>query len=135
MVPSTFVTLETLPVTPNGKLDRASLPVPDGARPDLEPPYAAPRSAVEETLASIWREVLGIARVGIDDDFFDLGGHSLLAVKMLARVHDSLGVSLALRQLFDSSTIRELAEALTADLLAGASGDDLAQVLAEAKTV
>jgi amino acid adenylation domain-containing protein len=135
MVPSTFVVLEALPVTPNGKLDRASLPAPDGGRPDLERRYAAPENPMQETLASIWREVLGIARVGVDDDFFDLGGHSLLAVKMLARVHDSVGVSLALRQLFDGSTIRELADALTTELLAGASGDDLAQILAEDQKV
>ncbi|HEX5853263.1 MAG TPA: amino acid adenylation domain-containing protein [Solirubrobacteraceae bacterium] len=134
MVPSTIVTLDALPVTPNGKLDRAALPAPDGARPDLARPYAAPQSPVEEALVSIWREVLNVDRVGIDDGFFDLGGHSLLAVKMLARVHESLGVSLALRQLFDSSTIRELAQALTAELLAEADGEDLAQILAESQT-
>jgi amino acid adenylation domain-containing protein len=131
MVPSMFVTLERLPVTPNGKLDRASLPAPDGARPNLERPYAAPEGPVEQALASIWREVLGLDRVGRHDDFFDLGGHSLLAVKMLARVHDSLGVSLALRQLFDGSTMSELAGALTAELLAEAKSDDVAHVLAE----
>jgi amino acid adenylation domain-containing protein len=135
MVPSTFVLLETLPLTPNGKLDRPSLPAPGGARPDLKHPYTAPEGPVEEALVSIWREVLGVARVGIDDDFFDLGGHSLLAVKMLARVHDILGARLALPQLFDSSTVRELAAALTAELLAGASGDDLAQILAETQMV
>jgi amino acid adenylation domain-containing protein len=134
MVPSTFVTLDTLPVTPNGKLDRASLPAPDGARPDLAREYAAPQSPVEEALVSIWREVLNVDRVGIDDDFFDLGGHSLLAVRMLARVQQSLGVSLALRHLFDSSTVRELARELTAELLAGVDGEDLAQILAESPT-
>jgi acyl-coenzyme A synthetase/AMP-(fatty) acid ligase/acyl carrier protein len=133
MVPSTFVALDTLPVTPNGKLDRASLPAPDGARPDLERPYAAPQSPVEEALASIWREVLGVDRVGIDDDFFDLGGHSLLAVKMLARVQDTLGLNPPLGLLFDHSTIRELARALTAELLGEVSGEDLEQLLAEAQ--
>jgi len=135
MVPSTFVTLEALPLTPNGKLDRAALPAPVGARPGLGRRYAAPESPVEETLASVWREVLGVDRVGIDDDFFDLGGHSLLALKLLARVHDSLGVSFALRQLFDGPTIRELAQALTAELLAEASGGELAQLLAEAQAI
>jgi amino acid adenylation domain-containing protein len=134
MVPSTFVVLDALPVTPNGKLDRAALPTPDGARPDLERPYAAPESALEQALASVWGEVLGIEKVGVDDDFFDLGGHSLLAVKMLARVHDSLGISLALRRLFEGSSIRELAQALTAELLADASGEDLAQILDESQT-
>ncbi len=134
MVPSTFVVLDALPVTPNGKLDRASLPAPDGSRPDLARPYTAPQGPVEESLASIWREVLTVDRVGVDDSFFDLGGHSLLAVKMLARVHESLGISLALHQLFDSSTVRELARALTAELLAGADGEDLSQILAESQT-
>lgn len=134
MVPSTFVVLDALPVTPNGKLDRASLPAPDGARPDLERPYAAPESALEQAFASVWCDVLGIEKVGVDDDFFDLGGHSLLAVKMLARVHDSLGISLALRQLFEGSSIRELAQALTTELLAEASGEDLAQILDESQT-
>jgi amino acid adenylation domain-containing protein len=134
MVPSTFVVLDALPVTPNGKLDRASLPALDGARPDLLRPYAAPENALEQALASVWCEVLGIDQVGVDDDFFDLGGHSLLAVKMLARVHDSLGISLALRQLFDGPSIRELARALTAELLAEASGEDLAQIMDESQT-
>jgi acyl carrier protein len=131
MVPSTLMTLEALPLTPNGKLDRTALPAPVGARPSLGRPYAAPESPLEETLASIWREVLGVDRAGLDDDFFDLGGHSLLALKMVARVHDSLGVSCPLRQLFDGPTIRELARALTTELLAEASGDELAQLLAE----
>jgi amino acid adenylation domain-containing protein len=131
MVPSIFVTIDTLPVTPNGKLDRGALPAPDGARPDLARAYAAPQSPVEEALVSIWRAVLNVERVGIDDDFFDLGGHSLLAVKMLARVQESLGVQLVLRQLFDSSSIRALARELTAELLAGVDGEDLEQILAE----
>jgi amino acid adenylation domain-containing protein len=133
MVPSTFVTLEALPLTPNGKLDRAALPAPAGARPDLGRQYAAPESPVEETLAAVWQDVLGVDRVGIDDDFFDLGGHSLLALTMLARVHDSLGVLLALRQVFDGPTIRELAQKVATELLAEASGGELAQLLAEAQ--
>ncbi len=132
MVPSVFVQLGSLPVTPNGKLDRGALPPPEGARPDLRAPYVMPESPVEEALASIWREVLGVDRVGIDDDFFDLGGHSLLAVKMFARLQDTLGLTLPLAQLFDRSTIRQLAEAVTAELLADAGGDELAQMLAEA---
>ena len=78
----------------------------------------------------------GLSRtIVLEGAVFDLGGHSLLAVKMLSRVHDSLGVSLALPQLFESPTMRELAGALTAELLAGASSDDLAQILAEAQAI
>ncbi len=133
MVPSTFVCLEAFPTTPNRKLDRRALPAPDGARPDLARSYVAPGSPVEETLASIWREVLGVDRVGIDDDFFDLGGHSLLAVKMLARVQESFGLDLYLGTVFDHSTIRELAAAVTDDLLGEAGDDELADLLAEAE--
>ena len=84
-------------MTANGKLDRSGLPAPDGARDRTSSVRTSRReSPVEETLASIWREVLGVDRVGIDDDFFDLGGHSLLAVKMLARLQDTLGVDCSL---------------------------------------
>jgi acyl carrier protein len=133
MVPSTFVVLGSLPMTPNGKLDRNALPAPDGVRPELERNYVAPSGPIEEALASIWCQVLAIDRAWIDDDFFDLGGHSLLAVKMLALLEDSVGVTLPLRVLFDRTTIRELAQAVTAELLGGAESDDLAQLLSEAE--
>ena len=131
MVPSAFVVLDSFPTTPNGKLDRNALPALDGARPDLERPYLAPETPVQESLAAIWSEVLAIDRIGIDDDFFDLGGHSLLAVRMLARVHDDLGVELPLRDLFDGATVRKLA-ASTSEVMLGHTGDEeLASLLAE----
>ena len=77
--------------------------------------------------------MLGIDRVGIDDDFFDLGGHSLLAVKMLARLQDTLGVTVPLGRLFDSSTLRELSEVVIIQLMGDASGDELAQMVADAE--
>jgi amino acid adenylation domain-containing protein len=134
MVPSMFVQLDEFPTTPNRKLDRRALPAPDGARPDTERPYTPPETPVEETLASIWREILGVDRVGIDDDFFDLGGHSLLAVKLLARVQDSLGIDLYLGAMFEHPTIRELAPALTERLLQETGDDELAEMFAEAQT-
>jgi acyl-CoA synthetase (AMP-forming)/AMP-acid ligase II/acyl carrier protein len=133
MIPSAFVQLASLPVTANGKLNRGALPSPDGARPDLRGPYVAPESPVEEALAAIWQEVLGIDRVGIDDDFFDLGGHSLLAVKMLARLHERIGLTVPLGSVFGRSTLRELAEAVTAELLGDASGEEVAQMVADAE--
>jgi amino acid adenylation domain-containing protein len=133
MVPSTFVQLDAFPTTPNRKLDRRALPAPDGLRPDLARSYVAPDTPVEETMASIWREVLGVDRVGIDDDFFDLGGHSLLAVKMLARVQESFGLDLYLGTVFEHSTVRELAIAVTERLMADAGGNELAELLAEAE--
>jgi amino acid adenylation domain-containing protein len=131
MVPSAFVMLDAFPVTANGKLDRAALPPPDGARPRLARTYTAPETPVQETLASVWREVLGVDRVGIDDDFFDLGGHSLLAVKMLASVQQELGLDLYLGRIFEHSTVRELSAAITAELLSGSEDEELAALLAE----
>ena len=125
--------LDTFPTTLNRKLDRRALPLPDGIRPDLERTYAPPETPVEESLAAIWSEVLGLDRVGMNDDFFDLGGHSLLAVRMLARVQDKLGVGIALGTVFEQSTVRELAAAVTNEMLGDADGDELAALLAEAE--
>ena len=133
MVPSMFMSLDAFPTTPNNKLDRKALPAPDGARPDLAGSYVAPRTPAEESLVEIWREVLAVDRVGIDDNFFDLGGHSLLAVRMLARVQESFGVDLYLGIVFERSTIRELAETITEALLGDAGEDELAALLAEAE--
>jgi amino acid adenylation domain-containing protein len=131
MVPSTFVQLDRFPTTPNRKLDRRALPVPDGIRPDLERSYVAPETPVEESLAAIWREVLAVDRVGVDDDFFDLGGHSLLAVKMLARVQQSLALDVPLPTIFEHSTVRELAAVVASGLRSEAGDDELAELLAE----
>jgi amino acid adenylation domain-containing protein len=108
MIPTAFVPLQSLPISPNGKLDRQALPAPDGTRPDLERFYVAPTTPVEETLVSIWREVLAIDRVGIEDDFFGLGGHSLLATRVVSRVRAQLGVELPLRALFEQPTVKAL---------------------------
>jgi len=133
MVPSAFVQLDVFPTTPNRKLDRRALPAPDGLRPDLERSYAEPETPVEELVASIWREVLAVDRVGVDDDFFDLGGHSLLALKMLARVQQGLGVDLPITTVFDHSTVRELAALVAEALLGEASDEELAELLAGAE--
>jgi acyl carrier protein len=133
-VPSVIVTLEELPVTPNGKLDRAALPDPDGARPVLDQPYVAPRTPTEELLVEIWEGLLPVDRVGIDDDFFDLGGHSMMALRLVARIHERLGVDVFLTAVFEHPTVRGLADAVAASMLADEGDDDLDALLDELET-
>src|SRR6185503_19075475 len=109
MVPAHFVTLDALPLAPNGKVERAALPVPDRthtAAAGLVPPSGP----VEEKVAVIWAEVLRLERVGAHDNFFELGGHSLMATQVLARLEDAFGVGLPLRDLFEYPTVAGLAE-------------------------
>ena len=108
MIPSGFVFLEELPVTPTGKIDRQALPRPDGAR-HLTSTAAEPRNHLERQLVGIWQAVLAVDRVGTRDNFFDIGGHSLLAAQMFAQVDARLGVRLPLATLFQAPTIEGLA--------------------------
>ncbi|MCP4660017.1 MAG: non-ribosomal peptide synthetase, partial [bacterium] len=110
MVPAAFVLLDAFPLTPNGKVDRRALPAPELHRPELEEAFVAPRTPLEERLAAIWIEVLGVERVGVEDDFFALGGHSLLATQVVSRIRNALGVELPLRMVFESPTVGSLGE-------------------------
>ncbi len=112
MVPSAFVLLDALPLSPNGKLDRRALPAPEAAQPAGDDDFVAPRTPVEEVLADIWAQVLGVARVGAFDNFFDLGGHSLLATQVVSRVNELFPVELPLRVLFEARRLADLGEAL-----------------------
>ncbi|MFJ3925914.1 amino acid adenylation domain-containing protein [Streptomyces sp. NPDC090022] len=115
MIPAAIVVLDTLPLTPNGKIDRKALPEPGTDRPCQDgedgagDAHDAPRGAVEQTLAGVWSEVLGVSRVGIHDDFFALGGNSILSVRAVSRMRQALGVKLSPRVLFDTPTIAALA--------------------------
>ncbi|MDH6196197.1 amino acid adenylation domain-containing protein [Mycobacterium frederiksbergense] len=107
MVPTAIMMLEALPLTVNGKLDRRALPAPEF---NSGVPYRAPGDERERLLATLFGEVLGVARVGIDDGFFDLGGHSLSATRLIARARIGLGVDVPIRALFDAPTVATLAE-------------------------
>ena len=133
MLPSAFVVLESFPVTPNGKVDRQALPAPDtsGAR---DRAYAPPRSALEEALAGIWQEVLGVERVGIHDSFFDLGGHSLLATQLVARIR-VLRVEVPVRQVFQTPTVAGLAEFVTRNETTPGATERIASVMLRLKTM
>jgi amino acid adenylation domain-containing protein len=110
MVPARFVLLDALPVTPNGKPNRAALPAPDSVRLEVVADYVAPRVPLEKELATIWAELLDVDDVGVHDDFFtELGGHSLLATQLVSRIRNSLGIDLPLRTFFEAPTVARLA--------------------------
>jgi acyl carrier protein len=112
MMPSSFVMLDALPRTPNGKVDRRALPAPDQLRTDLAGTFVAPRTPIEEQLANIWSSVLRQDRVGIHNNFFELGGNSLLATQIISRLRQAFTVKLPLCTLFEYPTVAELAERL-----------------------
>jgi amino acid adenylation domain-containing protein len=130
MVPSAFVALERIPLSPNGKVDRKALPAPVHAA-DAER-WAAPRTPTEEVLAEIWAELLKVERVGARDSFFALGGQSLLATRVASRVRDVFGVELPVRVLFEGPTVAELAAAVEA--LRGADAPRLPAIVAAGRT-
>ena len=111
MIPSTFVQLEALPLTVNGKLDLRALPAPSTARPELEDVFVAPSTREEKILASIWTKVLGVEQVGINDKFFALGGDSIRSIQVLSQAKEQ-GLSFSVQQLFQHQTIHELVQEL-----------------------
>jgi len=108
MVPSAFVMLDSLPLTPVGKVDRSALPAPEGER-QAGQAYVAPGSELERRIAAIWCEVLGVERVGIDDNFFELGGNSLLLMRLRTLLADQFQRELPVVDLFGFPTVRALA--------------------------
>jgi amino acid adenylation domain-containing protein/non-ribosomal peptide synthase protein (TIGR01720 family) len=121
MVPSAFVVLDALPVTPNGKVDRRALPAPDRERRDDGSGFVAPRTPAEETLAAIWAEVLGLERVGVTDNFFELGGDSILSIQIVSRAGQA-GLPLTPKQIFEHQTIGALAAAGAGPAVAAEQG-------------
>jgi amino acid adenylation domain-containing protein len=112
MVPSAFVPVGALPLSPNGKVDRKVLPAPDYAGAEAAADYVAPATPLEEELAAMWSGVLGVERVGTRHNFFELGGHSLLATQLVSRVRERFDVELPLRDFFESPTVAQLAAAV-----------------------
>jgi len=112
MIPSVFVLLKSLPLNPNGKLDRRELPGSEGAGLQLNGSFIEPRTTVEEVLAAMWADVLKQERVGVEDNFFALGGHSLAAMQVMSRVRNTFHVELPLRAVFEATTVALLAEAI-----------------------
>ena len=109
MAPAAFVLLQALPLLPNGKVDRLALPAPGQARPALSTPFAAPQTPLEQDLARLWSEVLGLEQVGVHDNFLELGGNSLLATRLISRVLDDFHIEVPFRTLLEAPTVTHMA--------------------------
>lgn len=114
MVPAAFVILDNIPLTPNGKVDRRALPLPEHVNHGEQAVFIAPRSYVEEVIADIWAEVLMLEKVSIDENFFELGGHSLLVMQVISRLRSTFQVELPPRALFEATTVADLSEVIIA---------------------
>jgi amino acid adenylation domain-containing protein len=112
MVPSIFVILTELPLTPSGKVNRQALPKPNMAESGTQAEYAAPRTDLERHVATVWEEMLGLSCIGVHDNFFDLGGHSLLATRLTMALRETFGVELPVRSLFEFPTVAGITETI-----------------------
>ena len=135
MVPSVFITLDKLPLTSNGKIDRNVLPAPSQARPELDNVFVAPRTVIEEELAQIWREILSIEQIGVHDNFFHLGGHSLSLTQLASRIRKLFQVEVPLRVLFNEPTIEAMTEAIASRHLDLEDSNEIEQMLEELKAL
>jgi amino acid adenylation domain-containing protein len=135
MVPSTFVMLDMLPLTPTGKVNRRALPDPGKCRPDLDTPFVPPGTPVEQELSEIWANVLSLEKVGIHDNFFDLGGHSLAATRVISRVIQNFQLELPIKALFEAPTVAEMATVITQNQRKRACAEEIAQMLREVEAM
>jgi hypothetical protein len=135
MVPTAFVLLGALPMTPGGKIDRHALPAPDWEELESEAVFVAPRTPLEELLAGIWAHVLGLPRVGIHDDFMGLGGDSLKASRVVSRVPDTLRQKLSMASLLAAPTVAQQAAEFLRQLTEQVSDDETVRLLEEIETL
>ncbi|MEL6554743.1 MAG: amino acid adenylation domain-containing protein [Cyanobacteria bacterium J06621_11] len=119
MMPSTFTFLDVLPLTPSGKVDRRSLPIPEAARPALSVEFVAPSTDIEKMLADVWSTALEVVPVGTQDNFFDLGGDSLRAIQLVHKVRDIFKIDLPMVALFDAPSIAQLAQSVQTAIAEG----------------
>jgi acyl carrier protein len=129
MLPGAIVIVEALPRTPSGKIDKRALPEP-AVEQTQSAEYVAPRTPVEEAVAGIWAEVLGLSEFGVQDDFFTLGGHSLLATRVVAQVRSDFAVELPLHSLFTCPTVASLADEVVR-MMGAAEADETARLVVE----
>ncbi|WP_414620769.1 amino acid adenylation domain-containing protein [Calothrix sp. CCY 0018] len=125
MLPSTFVVLDALPLTSNGKIDRRALPAPDNQRRDLEKAYEAPNSEVERAIAQIWQEILRLERVGVNDNFFDLGGNSILIAQVNNKLREDLHYDISVVEIFQNPTIKSLTNYIKKTSQAGSNFESI----------
>ncbi len=135
MLPELFIVLEALPLTANGKLNVRALPAPAAQRPLQSSLPVAPRTPIEETLVRLWREVLKLEQVGIQDNFFDLGGHSLIAIKLVTRIRTEFNIELSLADFFAASTIEALGRKLEEALIEASNPTEIDAILGMLETV
>lgn len=131
MLPAVFIPLAILPLTANGKIDKNVLPLPAGLRPELARNFLAPRTPTEKRLATIWREILKIDRVGIYDNFFELGGHSLAALQVIMRIRQEFQNEIPLKTLFTAPSIEQLALVIVQEKSQNEALDDVERLLTE----
>ncbi|HEV8340823.1 MAG TPA: non-ribosomal peptide synthetase [Candidatus Binatia bacterium] len=135
MIPSVFVMLDSMPLTPTGKIDRRALPVPEFSRPELDTAFVPPRTRIERELAQIWAEVLSIGPIGIHDKFLEMGGDSLLAVRVLTQVIERFQVEMSIQSFLQSPTVAEMAVIVTQQSMKRAGKEEILRILAELESI
>ena len=123
--------METMPLTPNGKIDRKGLPAPNSQLTQSDHPYVAPRTPTEQMIADVWSEVLHLDKIGIHDNFFDLGGHSLQATRVITRLSQPAHIDIPLRTFFEHPTVEELAIEITQLQVQEENDQDIMQMIEE----